>query len=47
MRRFYRDRASVGTAGSLAAAQRALCQGSDRYRHPYFWAPFVLVGDMS
>jgi CHAT domain-containing protein len=47
MRRFYRDRARVGTAASLAAAQRELCHGSDRYRHPYFWAPFVLVGDMS
>ncbi len=33
-------------ARALAQAKRAMIQ-SDRalYRHPYFWAPFVLIGD--
>jgi len=32
-------------AGALAEAQRAFLS-SDDYNHPYFWAPFVLVGEM-
>jgi CHAT domain-containing protein len=46
MRRFYRSLPGAGRAASLALAQRSLCRGPDRFRHPYFWAPFVLVGDM-
>ena len=33
-------------AGALANAQRALLF-SKNYQHPYYWAPFVLVGSMS
>jgi CHAT domain-containing protein len=32
-------------ANALAVAQRVLLS-SKEYRHPYFWAPFVLVGEM-
>jgi len=44
MRSFYRHLEKSGKATALAEAQRALRTG--RYRHPYFWAPFVLVGAM-
>ena len=47
MQRFYRGLSKGGKAASLARAQRALCRGGGPYRHPYFWAPFVLVGDVS
>jgi len=31
---------------SLRQAQLALLNGSDRtYHHPYYWAPFFLMGD--
>ena len=33
-------------ARGLANAQRALIASRD-YEHPYYWAPFVLVGSMS
>jgi CHAT domain-containing protein len=46
MRRFYRSLPGAGRAASLALAQRSLCRASDRFRHPYFWAPFVLVGEV-
>jgi len=32
-------------ATALARAQRAFLSSID-YKHPYFWAPFVLVGEM-
>jgi CHAT domain-containing protein len=32
-------------ANALSLAQRALLS-SKKYNHPYFWAPFVLVGEM-
>lgn len=32
-------------ASALAEAQRAFLS-SDDYKHPYFWAPFILVGEM-
>ena len=44
MRSFYRHLEKSGKATALAEAQRELRAG--RYRHPYFWAPFVLVGAM-
>jgi CHAT domain-containing protein len=33
-------------AGALRQSQLALLRGNEgyRYRHPYFWAPFVLIG---
>jgi len=36
---------SEGKAAALARAQRALLS-SGTYNHPYYWAPFVLVGEM-
>jgi CHAT domain-containing protein len=36
---------SEDKASALAHAQRAFLSSKD-YKHPYFWAPFVLVGDM-
>jgi CHAT domain-containing protein len=49
MKQFYSGfRQAAGTedtATALALAQRTLLS-SDEYKHPYFWAPFVLVGEM-
>jgi len=40
-----RKKSGLSTADALALAQQAMLHGSDsRYRHPYFWAPFVAVG---
>ncbi|HEY3578890.1 MAG TPA: CHAT domain-containing protein [Pyrinomonadaceae bacterium] len=40
-----RKRAAHSTAEALALAQRAMLGGPDpRYRHPYYWAPFVTIG---
>lgn len=48
MKLFYGRLQQAGTradkARALAEAQRGLL-ASNRYRHPYYWAPFVLVGD--
>lgn len=50
MASFYTEFKQAGSgqakAAALAKAQRALLAGG-RYRHPYYWAPFVLVGDSS
>lgn len=49
MQQFYsRLRASMSTeklagANALAAAQRSM-RATQNYKHPYYWAPFVLVG---
>jgi CHAT domain-containing protein/lipoprotein NlpI len=43
---FYRRVAMSGNADALAAAQRLMRQAGGPYSHPYFWAPFVLVGRM-
>jgi CHAT domain-containing protein/Tfp pilus assembly protein PilF len=46
MTRFYRhllERRGAG-AGALAQAQRELRQSEPRFRHPYYWAAFVMVG---
>ena len=49
MKQFYGGfQPATGTedkANALALAQRALLS-SREYKHPYFWAPFVLVGEM-
>jgi tetratricopeptide (TPR) repeat protein len=43
MRGFYRE---VGKESSLAAAvQGAIREIRERYPHPYFWAPFLLIGE--
>jgi CHAT domain-containing protein len=44
---FYRRLPKNDKAGALAAAQRAMRTSRSRYSHPYFWAPFVLVGNMN
>lgn len=42
MREWYRGlRRGLGRARALRAAQQAL---RERYSHPYYWAPFVLIG---
>jgi CHAT domain-containing protein/uncharacterized protein HemY len=43
---FYRRLPRDGKVGALTAAQRAVRLGGGRYSHPYYWAPFVLVGKM-
>jgi hypothetical protein len=35
----------VSQADALAIAERIMMSGPVRYAHPYFWAPFVVVGD--
>ncbi|HWE99981.1 MAG TPA: CHAT domain-containing protein [Caulobacteraceae bacterium] len=32
-------------AAALADAERSLMDSPDQYSHPYFWAPFMVVGD--
>lgn len=50
MKRFYASLKSGETkAAALRQAQLALLNGeaggdADRYRHPYYWAPFYLIG---
>jgi len=42
MKTFYRHlRAGASKAGALQAGMREL---RERYPHPFFWAPFILVG---
>jgi len=44
MIRFYRHLLATDSAEALAKAQREIRAGDPRYRHPYYWAPFVMVG---
>jgi CHAT domain-containing protein/Tfp pilus assembly protein PilF len=44
MLRFYRHLLTTNGAESLAKAQQELRRSDVRYRHPYYWAPFVMVG---
>jgi CHAT domain-containing protein len=44
MRLVYRNLEARGPAGALAEAQRTVIHSRTKYAHPYFWAPFVLVG---
>jgi CHAT domain-containing protein len=45
MRLFYRDLAAGATkAAALHHAQVAFIS-DERYHHPYYWAPFALIGD--
>jgi len=47
MKSFYRNLDAAGLnrdkAAALAQAQKTL-RASSKYQHPYYWAPFVLVG---
>lgn len=43
---FYRRLRPAGGAAALAQAQRDMLRRGEAYRHPYFWAPFVLTGAM-
>jgi CHAT domain-containing protein len=43
---FYRRLRPAGAAGALAQAQRETLRRGGLYRHPYYWAPFVLTGAM-
>jgi CHAT domain-containing protein len=48
MERFYQGLLDgLSKPAALRQAQLALMQGNEgyRYRHPFFWAPFVLIGD--
>ncbi len=44
MRAFYSEFPKSDEARALARAQRLMLRGQSAYRHPYYWAPFVLVG---
>ena len=44
MGNFYRALRSEDKAQALAEAQRYLLRHGGHYAHPYFWAPFILVG---
>jgi CHAT domain-containing protein len=44
MRDFYELLPARDGATALAVVQRQMLAGSTRYRHPYYWAPLVLVG---
>jgi CHAT domain-containing protein len=46
MTAFYQKLAAGRCKGeALREAQRSFVEGDPAYRHPYFWAPFYLVGD--
>jgi CHAT domain-containing protein len=44
MGELYRRRGTAGTAEALRQAQLTLLRRR-AHAHPYFWAPFVLLGD--
>jgi CHAT domain-containing protein len=44
---FYRHLQRIGAAEALAQAQREVRQGDPKFRHPYYWAPFVMVGSLN
>ncbi len=43
MRSFYRE--VTGGAALADAVRQAMLEIRERYPHPYYWAPFLLVGD--
>lgn len=46
MRSFYRNLATMSKADALRQSQLELLKSStETYSHPFFWAPFILVGD--
>ncbi len=46
MRSFYRHLRKSDKVTALALAQREMYENNGQHVHPYFWAPFVLVGEM-
>jgi CHAT domain-containing protein len=46
MRAFYRSWNTAGASRAASDASRAL-MASGRFRHPFYWAPFVVIGDPS
>ena len=44
MTRFYKHLHEKGGAAALARAQREVRESDVRYRDPYYWAAFVMVG---
>lgn len=44
MMSFYRHLLQTSDAQALAEAQREFRNANPRYRHPYYWAPFIIVG---
>lgn len=44
MQSFYREVGKSGDAVALRDAQLAMLRADGRYAHPYYWAPFVLMG---
>jgi CHAT domain-containing protein/Tfp pilus assembly protein PilF len=47
MQRFYGHWRGADKAVALALAQREMLGAAGAYRHPYYWAPFVLAGSMN
>ena len=47
MLKFYRHLLAGNGAEALAKAQQELRRGDDRYRHPYYWAAFVMSGPIN
>lgn len=45
MRAFHLPLATIGPSAALASAQRSLIAGGPPFSHPYYWAPFVVVGE--
>ena len=44
MMSFYRRLLRASDVQALADAQREFRSANPRYRHPYYWAPFIVVG---
>jgi CHAT domain-containing protein len=47
MVRIYRHLLAGSGAEALARAQRELRNSDVRYRHPYYWAGFVISGSIN
>jgi CHAT domain-containing protein len=47
MLKFYRHLLAGNGAEALAKSQQELRRGDARYRHPYYWAAFVMSGPIN